>query len=180
MPRQRTEELFAGKHLKLVKQGKWEFAERVNARGVVAIIAVTTDDCLVLTEQYRPPVQKKVVDLPAGLAGDIPGQEQEQFEQAARRELLEETGFQGEKFEFLLRSPSSAGMTSEVVDFYLTRDVVQVEAGGGDESEDIKVHVIPMGRIARWLQRKQTSRTMVDQKVYGALGLLAMQESENK
>ena len=174
MPRQKIETLFKGNHVKLVRRGHWEFADRTKGTGVVAVIAVTGNDEIVLTEQFRPPVQKKVVDLPAGLAGDIAGEESEGFELAAQRELIEETGFKGKSFEFIFSGPSSAGLTAEMIDFYLVNEVKQVSDGGGDESEDIKVRVVKLSKIAGWLKRKQTSRTCIDPKVYAALGVLSL------
>ena len=96
----------AGKHLRLVSVDGWEFAERTTCSGVVAIIAVTDDGKLILTEQFRPPVARRVIDLPAGLAGDISGQEHEPLERAARRALQEETGYDAEEFKFLMPCPT--------------------------------------------------------------------------
>lgn len=172
MPQQKLETLYQGKHLKLVRRGQWEFADRTQGTGVVAVIAVTDKNELVLTEQYRAPVQKKVIDLPAGLAGDIADMEEEGFEVAARRELEEETGFTGSHFEFVFSGPPSPGMSAEVIDFYLVRDVSRIGQGGGDESEDIRVHVVDIKKIGKWLERKSTKRTCVDIKVYAALGVL--------
>src|SRR5580704_13589060 len=86
--------LFEGKHIRMVARGDWEYAERKNVTGIVAIIAVTAEGKLLLVEQYRPPLGKTVIELPAGLAGDIAGQEGEAMVTAARRELLEETGYE--------------------------------------------------------------------------------------
>lgn len=177
MPRKKLETLYRGQHLQLMKRGHWEFADRTKGSGVVAIVAVTENDELVLTEQFRPPVQKKVVDLPAGLAGDIVGSEAEAFELAAERELIEETGFAGENFEYIFSGPTSAGMVTEMIDFFLVRDVKQVAAGGGDETEDIKVHVIPLKKIGAWLKRKETTKTCVDPKVFAAMGILSLYTS---
>ena len=177
MARTKLESLYEGNHLKLQQRGGWEFAARARGTGVVAVVAVTENNELVLTEQFRPPIQKKVVDLPAGLAGDIAGEENESFELAAKRELIEETGFVGDDFEYVFSGPSSAGMTTEMIDFYLVRNVVQVDAGGGDETEDINVHLIPLKKIAAWLKRKETTRTCVDPKVYAALGILTLYSS---
>lgn len=177
MARKKNESLYEGNHLKLQHRGGWEFASRSRGTGVVAIIAVTDQNELVLTEQFRPPIQKKVVDLPAGLAGDISGEEDESFELAAKRELIEETGFVGVNYEYIFSGPSSAGMTTEMIDFYLVRNVIQIEAGGGDETEDIKVHVIPLDKIGKWLKRKETTKTCVDPKIYAALGILSLHTS---
>lgn len=163
-----------GKFLRLLQENGWEYADRVRGNGVVAIIALTEQDELVLTEQYRLPVRCRVVDLPAGLVGDIAGEEEERFEQAARRELLEETGFQGEAFEYLFTGPSSAGMSTELVAFYLTRNAHRVEAGGGDETEEIEVHAVGRDEIGRWLRDRIGAGHLIDPKVYAALGVLAV------
>lgn len=177
MKRSKLETLCSGDHVRLVRRGQWEFADRTRGSGVVAIVAVTERMELVLTEQFRPPVQMKVVDLPAGISGDIAGQENEARSVAARRELLEECGFSGEKFEFLTRGPTSAGLTSELIDFYLVRDAQQISEGGGDESESIKVHVVPLAKLGAWAKRKSTRKTCVDPKVFAAVGLLNLYTS---
>jgi hypothetical protein len=65
--------LYAGKFLALVKVGHWEFADRVNATGAAIIIAVTTEQKVLLVEQYRTPVHARTIELPAGIIGDEPG-----------------------------------------------------------------------------------------------------------
>lgn len=172
MARRKRVELASGRHVRLVDEGGWEFADRVRGSGVVAIIAVTENDELVLTTQYRVPVRRRVIDLPAGLAGDVDGAEDEHFAEAARRELVEETGYDGEEFIEWFVGPSSAGLVTEMITFFIARDVRRVGEGGGDDSEDIKVDVIPLEKIHSWLKRKSTRRTCVDPKVYAALGVL--------
>jgi len=161
--------LAAGNHLQLVSVDGWEFAERTNCRGVVAVVAVTEDRQLILTEQYRYPVERRVIDLPAGLAGDIAGEELEPLERAAMRELREETGYDAEEFEFLFRGPTSAGLTNEVISFFRAGPVRQVDAGGGDASEDIVVHTVPLATIDDWIASFSPATTLVDPKVYAAL-----------
>ena len=85
--------LAQGKFLRLVRQGTWEYSERLGISGVVGIVPVTDAGEIVLVEQFRVPTGRPVLELPAGLVGDIPGQEQEPFEAAAARELEEETGY---------------------------------------------------------------------------------------
>lgn len=177
MRQPRPQLLYEGQHLRLMCRGSWEYADRCRGSGVVAIVAVTRHNELVLTEQFRPAIQKKVVDLAAGLAGDVAGEEDEAFERAARRELLEETGFEGDEFRFIFSGPTSAGMITEMVDFFLATDVRQTEAGGGDDSEEIHVHLVPLKRIIPWLKRKTTRKRCIDPKVYAALGILAHMKS---
>lgn len=164
-----TQTLGEGRFLRLVNAGGWEYAERVNASGVVAVVAVTAEREIILTEQYRPAVKKRVIDMPAGLAGDIPGEETEALATAARRELLEETGYRARRMEFLTSGPPSAGMSSEIVTFFLATGCRRVADGGGDDHEEIEVHVVPLARAAEWLRKRAGKRRCVDPKVYAAL-----------
>src|SRR5512142_3214140 len=90
-----------GKYLRFVKRGRWEYVERTQVSGIVGVLAVTDDNKLILVEQYRPPLQNPVIELPAGLAGDTPGTAGEALAIAARRELLEETGYEASGMELL-------------------------------------------------------------------------------
>lgn len=161
--------LAAGRFLQLVDEAGWEYAERVGVTGIVAIVPITREHEIVLIEQYRPAVGMRVIEIPAGLAGDQPGSESEAFTKAARRELLEETGYRAHKLEFLFRGPPSAGMSSEMIDFYLAKNVRRVTDGGGDEHEEIQVHVVPLDECAEWLRKKVTKRRCIDPKVYTGL-----------
>src|SRR5829696_410163 len=85
--------VWAGRHLSVLARGTWEYASRNTRRPAVGIVAVTDDGKVLLVEQRRPPVNRNVIELPAGLAGDIAGAEHESLLEAAQRELLEETGY---------------------------------------------------------------------------------------
>ena len=173
MARTSRKTIAEGKYIALMQRGPWEFAHRIKGSGVVAIIAVTRDHELILTEQYRPPVQKNVIDLPAGLAGDIKGAEKEPLLKAAKRELLEETGYISRQWSESYTVPSSAGMSTEMVTLYIARNCQRKAAGGGDASESIRVHVIACDQLQAWLQRRDNSRTCIDPKVLAAIGLLS-------
>ncbi|MHC4954747.1 MAG: patatin-like phospholipase family protein, partial [Planctomycetota bacterium] len=134
----RRDVLCEGKWLRLKKRGRWEFVERVNASSVVAMVAVTREGEIILVEQYRPAVKKKVIELPAGLVGDV-GDDHSQT-RTAKREMLEETGFRVHRVEFLVELAASAGLTSETTCLYRCTGLRRVGEGGGDETESIKVH----------------------------------------
>src|ERR1039458_2208649 len=85
--------LHTGKFLALIKEGHWEYVDRVKAKGVAIIVAVTAEQNILLVEQYRIPVHARTIELPAGIIGDEPGSTNETNAEAARRELLEETGY---------------------------------------------------------------------------------------
>jgi len=161
--------LAAGRFVRLVCESGWEWAERTNSSGVVAVVAVTDAGQLVLTEQFRPPLAARVLDLPAGLSGDVPGAEDEALLVAARRELLEETGYESARWQWLTEGPTSAGLTNEVLTFFLAAQAKRVADGGGDASEEIDVHVVPLAEAETWLEEKRTAGVLIDPKIYAGL-----------
>jgi ADP-ribose pyrophosphatase len=154
--------------LKLVERNGWEFATRHNPV-VVVLVAWTEADELVLVEQYREPIGRFAIELPAGLVGDIDGQHDEPIERAGERELLEETGFRARAMREIMRCPTSAGMSDETAVFLAAEGVERVAAGGGDGSEEITVHVIGRDRIDAWLWQCYQAGKSVDSKIYTAL-----------
>lgn len=168
----RKQKLHQGRFLELFELGGWEYVERVGASGVVVILAVTEAGELVLVEQYRIPVGAKVIELPAGLAGDLPDAHDEDFTEAARRELLEETGYEAESIEFLCEGPPSAGLTSEVQTLLRAKGLRKTGPGGGDESEDITVHTVPLGELKAWLAAAAERGCLIDPKIYAGLYFL--------
>jgi ADP-ribose pyrophosphatase len=159
--------LAAGRFLRLVRRDGWEFVERVRATGVVAIVAVTTAGELILTEQFRPAVAGRVIDLPAGLAGD--GPRTEELATAARRELIEETGYDARRLTLLAQAPTSPGLTTEVVSFFRATGLKKVAAGGGVEGEQITIHAVQLDRMDAWLRRRSRAGIQIDCKVFAGL-----------
>jgi ADP-ribose pyrophosphatase len=169
-PQDLPKEIIAsGKYLRLVRQGTWEYTERVGASGIVALVPVTDAGEIVLVEQFRVPTRAHVIEIPAGLVGDIAGQEDESLELAAGRELEEETGFKAGKLQRILEGPSSAGSSNSVITFYLATQLVQTGPGGGDEHEDIVVHVVPIQGIMGWLEAQVKLGKVLDPKIYAGL-----------
>lgn len=160
--------LYAGRYLSLRERGGWEFASRTNARAVAVLVAVTEAGELLLVEQYRLPVESNVIELPAGLVGDHEDPH-ESILAAARRELLEETGYEAQELTPLLSCPSSAGMCDEIVTFVRASGLRRVSAGGGDSSEEIVVHHVPLHCADDWLAQRLQAGTPIDPKIYTAL-----------
>jgi len=161
--------LYEGDFVRLKRVDNWEYAERVNARGAVVIVAVTDDDEILLVEQPRQPMGARVLELPAGLVGDILGEEDEQLAVAAARELEEETGYRPGRLEFLTAGPPSAGLASETLSFFRAHDLERVDAGGGDDSEDITPHAVPLFGIEDWLAARRAEGILVDPKIFAGL-----------
>lgn len=166
-----TRKLYTGQWLGILERDGWEYVTRTNATAVAVLIPVTDDAQLVLVEQYRIPVRARVIELPAGLAGD--GEHAgEALVDAAARELEEETGYTAQRLVRLFDSPSTAGLSDEMVTFFLARGLQRVGPGGGDASEDIRVHHVPLASAGAWLAARQAEGLLLDPKVFSALYLL--------
>jgi ADP-ribose pyrophosphatase len=163
--------VWEGKWLRMRQQGRWEYVERTNDRGMaVIILAVTPAGDLVLVEQERVPVGRRTIEMPAGLVGDLAAGER--VEDAAARELLEETGWQAERIEVLLTGPTSSGMSGEEVTFVRATGLTRVHEGGGDETERIVVHEVPVADAPRWLCARMAEGYAMDPKLWAGLWLL--------
>ena len=167
-----SEEIYRGKFLTFRKtSANWEYVTRSKAKGVVAILAITDDKQVVLTEQYRPPVGRNVIELPAGLAGDIPLQEEEPLVTAAKRELKEETGYEAKNWTMLSEGTSSAGLTDEFVTMFYASGLTRMTQGGSVGGENIKVHFVHQADVTKWCRDRQSEGNYVDFKIFAALHL---------
>jgi ADP-ribose pyrophosphatase len=143
--------MWKGRHLSLVQASGWEYATRNRAEDAVGIVAVTPQRDVVVVAQHRPPVKGEIIELPAGLVGDSDKVAGESLEEAAKRELLEETGYQGGTWSQLGRCFSSPGLTDEAITFFLATDLELAGPGGGASGENVKVHHIPLDRLDAWV-----------------------------
>ena len=164
--------LYEGKWLRLVRRGQWESCERTHgAAGMaVIVIAVTPDDDVLFVEQYRHPLGAKTIEMPAGLVGD--DHDHDTLEDAARRELIEETGWRAERVEVLMTGPTSSGMSNERIAFVRARGLTRVGDGGGVGSEDITVHAVPRKGAAAWLVQKSREGYELDLKLWAGLWMI--------
>jgi ADP-ribose pyrophosphatase len=161
--------LYTGQFLALIKEGHWEYVDRVNATGSVLILAVTADEKILLVEQYRIPVHARTIELPAGIIGDEPGSSNESRGVAARRELLEETGFAAGHMEEITTGAACSGLTSERTTLFRASGLSRTGKGGGVEHEEIIVHEVPLVEATAWLKKKAESGVLIDPKVYAGL-----------
>ena len=166
-----TELLYEGDWLRLVRRGHWESCERTHGKGMaVIIIACTPDDEVLFVEQHRVPLGARTIEMPAGLVGDQSGEDT--LEDAARRELEEETGWRPANVEVLLVGPTSSGMSNERIAFVRATDLEKVGEGGGVDNEDITVHTVPRSEAPAWLMRKQREGFELDLKLWAGLWML--------
>lgn len=146
------------------EQRTWEAFERVNCDGVIGIVPFTDMNEIILIRQFRPPINGFVIELPAGLvdAG-------EDFEQAVRRELIEETGYEAGDVQFLTEGPMSSGASAEILSVYVATGLIHVGIGQRDETEDIEVIPVQLDKVTARLQELRQSGDHIDLKVYGLI-----------
>ena len=172
--------LAEGRHLRFVVRNGWEFVERRNISGIVVIVGTTVHRNLVLVSQWREPAGARVVEWPAGLAGDVSGREQEPLIEAARRELREETGFEAGSMEELGAGPPSPGISDEVVTFYRAAGLARTGRGGGEEGENVRAHAVPLSRLEEWLAVVRARGMLVDPKVFAGAYWVRKEMDEGK
>jgi ADP-ribose pyrophosphatase len=163
--------LYEGQWLRLVRIGHWESCERTHGQGMaVIVIAVTPADDVLFVEQYRIPLGARTIEMPAGLVGD--DHAEDTLVDAARRELIEETGWSPGRVEVLLTGPTSSGMSNERIAFVRARDLVRVGDGGGVDDENILVHAVPRAEAPAWLMRKRAEGFELDLKLWAGLWMI--------
>ncbi|HET9427476.1 MAG TPA: NUDIX hydrolase [Allosphingosinicella sp.] len=156
------ETVWEGKFIAAKRRGKWEYVART--RGVSAAVILAVDDGhVLLVEQFRAPLQASCLELPAGLIGD--DSEGEQAEEAAIRELEEETGYRAERMIDLGRFHASPGMSAEGFVLLRAEGLKKVGEGGGVAGEDIIVHRIPIGQVPDLVERKRSEGCAIDVKM---------------
>ena len=168
MPDNEVEEIvWQGKFVTAKRKGKWEFVSR--SRGIkAAVILAVEDGHVLLVEQYRVPLGRNCIELPAGLIGDET--EGEDPLEAAGRELEEETGYRAAKLESLGEYYSSPGMVSESFTLVRASGLTRVGDGGGTDGEDITVHRVALTELQRFLDGKRAGGMGVDVRLLMLLG----------
>jgi len=161
------ETVWKGRFLEMKKRGRWEYVGRVG--GVQAAVIIAIDEGhLILVEQYRVPLGKRCLELPAGLVGDH--DEGESVELSAARELEEETGYRPAHIETLGYFHSSPGMVSEGFTLVRATGLERVGDGGGEGDEDITVHRVPLADVPAYVAAKRAEGVAIDVKILTLLG----------
>ena len=157
--------MWQGRFVTAKRRGKWEYASRARGIRAAAIIAIDDDGCVLLVEQYRVPLGKVCLEIPAGLIGDDAGHEGESAELAAMRELEEETGYTAARMDNLGDFYSSPGMVSEAFTLLRARGLTRVGDGGGTEGENITVHRVPLAELPQFVARWRALGHAVDVRI---------------
>ena len=163
--------MWEGKFITAKRRGRWEYVSR--ARGISAAVIIAIDNApdgrhILLVDQFRVPLGRRCIELPAGLVGDETAGEDSSI--AAARELEEETGYHAGRMVDLGEFWSSPGMVSESFRLFRALDLVKTGDGGGVPGEDILVHRVPLGSLADWIAQQRADGYAVDVKLLTLLG----------
>lgn len=167
-PDEDAEEIvWTGKYITAKRRGPWEYVGRARGIGAAVILAVE-DNHVLLVEQWRVPLQRRCIELPAGLVGDETAGED--VATSAARELDEETGWRADRIDIVGEFASSPGMVSETFTLVTAHGLTKVSAGGGVPGEDITVHRVALGDIADFIAKKRAEGCAIDVKLLLLLG----------
>ena len=162
MPDESERIQWQGKFITARTRGKWEYVTRACGIRAAVILAIDADDHVLLVEQYRVPLGKACLELPAGLIGDDDSSPDEDPAAAAARELEEETGYRAERIEVIGEFYSSPGMVSESFTLVRAHGLTRVGPGGGTEAEDITVHRIALAHLPQFVEMARARGLGID------------------
>jgi ADP-ribose pyrophosphatase len=157
-----VEVMWEGKFVRALRRGHWEFASRARNIGAVVILA-EHEGRVILVEQPRVAPDCRCIELPAGLVGDK--DPSATVEGTAIKELEEETGFTAERIERLGEFFASPGMLSEAFTIVRAHGLRKIGDGGGDEHEDINVHLVPRAEVSNFIEQKRAEGLGIDAKL---------------
>jgi ADP-ribose pyrophosphatase len=134
----------------------------------VTIVALTSDQNVVMERQYRHGIQKTILELPGGV---MDAEDASPLE-AAKRELQEETGYSSDHFiEIGAVSPNPANHTN-TIHYFLALDVTKVSAQHLDETEEIELKLMPLEEVIRMAKEGELIHTMQVSAIFFALAHL--------
>ena len=149
--------IFKGKVISLkvddvtLPNGNQSKREIVNHPGAVAIIAITKDGKMVLVEQYRKPLERSIIEIPAGKleSGEEPAV-------TARRELEEETGYGCNELNYLQTFATSPGFADEVIHLFVAKDLYKIEEKAElDEDEFVELLEVTVEEAEQMVANEQ-------------------------
>jgi ADP-ribose pyrophosphatase len=166
-----NETQFEGKFLKIImSDNRWQWVTRNGCNGACVIVPITTNDELVIVEQFRYPAGCNAIEFPAGLVADIDKEETALL--SAQRELEEETGYLASAMSDGTPMYSSVGLTDEITTVFVAYGCEKVSEGGGDETENITVHTVPVKDFHKWIAEQRAQGKAISSNLYYGISFI--------
>ncbi|WAT19753.1 ADP-ribose pyrophosphatase [Bacillus halotolerans] len=169
------EQIFSGKVIDLyvedveLPNGKTSKREIVKHPGAVAVLAVTDEGKIIMVKQFRKPLERTIVEIPAGKL-----EKGEEPEYTALRELEEETGYTAKKLTKITAFYTSPGFADEIVHVFLAEELsVLEEKRELDEDEFVEVMEVTLEDALKLVE----SREVYDAKTAYAIQYLQLKEA---
>ncbi|MDH5160014.1 NUDIX hydrolase [Heyndrickxia oleronia] len=171
-----TEKVFEGKVVRLqiddveLPNGKTSKREIIKHPGAVAVLALTPENKIVLVEQYRKPMERALVEIPAGKLE--PG---EKPEVTAVRELEEETGYECNRLDHIISFYTSPGFADELIHLYLATGLRKKEnPRSADEDEFVELIEVSLEEAIQLVKEQK----IFDAKTAYAIQYLQLKEAQ--
>lgn len=151
-----SKNIYSGKIIKVNLQkvklpnGREAKREIVNHPGGVAILAYKDSNTILLVEQFRKPIEQRLLEVPAGKI-----EEGEKPEVCAIRELEEETGYKAKKFDYLGKIVTSPGFCDEYIYLYKAQDLYKGNDNLQDEDEFINLKEFNVEKVKQMIKEGQ-------------------------
>ncbi|MGG0657770.1 NUDIX domain-containing protein [Rummeliibacillus pycnus] len=167
-----TKHIFDGRVIKVqvdqvtLPNGKTATRELVKHPGAVGIIPITSEGKIVMVEQFRKPLERSIIEIPAGKleAGEKP-------ELTAIRELEEETGYGAMELEFIQSFATSPGFANEVIHLFAARNLFKIaQPASLDEDEFVELLEVSV---------EEAEQLVKDQRIFDAKTILAIMWVKN-
>ena len=162
MSEEQEQTVWQGKFITAKVKGKWEYVARSRGIKAAVILAIDEHDHVLLVEQFRVPLGKACLELPADLIGDDDSAPGEDAATAAVRELEEETGYTAARMELIGEFYSSPGMVSESFSLLKAHGLRQIGPGGGTDGEDITVHRVALSGLPQFVESARNRGLGID------------------
>ncbi|WP_099158431.1 NUDIX hydrolase [Virgibacillus ndiopensis] len=153
----KTNKIYNGKVVNLqvdevtLPNGKTSTREIIKHPGAVAVIPITNDKKIVFVEQYRKPLEKSLVEIPAGKLEDG-----EEPEITAVRELEEETGYTTSNLTLVTSFYTSPGFADELIYIYMTDQLEPLEEQvAGDDDEFVELLELTLDEAKRYVKEQR-------------------------
>lgn len=126
--------------------GKKHIWDTLVHNGAAAVVPVREDGKILLVRQYRNPVERETLELPAGKRDS----KEESTYDCVVRELEEETGFRAEHVELLVKFVGAIAYSTEEIDIYMATGLIPTEAHP-DEDEFIDVAAYSVDELKKMI-----------------------------